>query len=108
MLYKIRVYEKGRKKVTIVMTTCNVLGIIEQDFGPLKLEDWDVFKYFSILLIRDVDTLIFFHYCNWHKNCSRFQFVTLRSFYKRNKVERYHIDCCYQYMYFIKENRDID
>lgn len=56
MLYKIRVYEKGRKKVTIVMTTCNVLGIIEHDFGPLKLEDWDVFKYFSILLIGDVDT----------------------------------------------------
>lgn len=95
------------------MTTCNVLGIIEHDFGPLKLklEDWDVFKYFSILLIGDVDTptptLIFFHYCNWHKNCSRFQFVTLRLFYKRNKVERYHIDCCYQYMYFIKEYRDI-
>lgn len=42
--------------VTIVMTTCNVLGIIEHDFGPLKLEDWDVFKYFSIMLIRDVDT----------------------------------------------------
>lgn len=38
------------------MTTCNVLGIIEHDFGPLKLEDWDVFKYFSIMLIRDVDT----------------------------------------------------
>lgn len=56
MLYKIRVYEKGRKKVTIVMTTCNVLGIIEHDFGPLKLEDWDVFKYFSIMLIRDVDS----------------------------------------------------
>lgn len=95
------------------MTTCNVIGIIEHDFGPLKLEDWDVFKYFSIMLIRDVDTpphLNFFHYCNWHKNCSRFQFVTLRLFYKRNinKLERYHIDCCYQYMYFIKEYRDID
>lgn len=38
------------------MTTCNVQGIIEHDFGPLKLEDWDVFKYFSIMLIRDVDT----------------------------------------------------
>lgn len=43
------------KKVTIVMTTCNVLGIIEHDFGPLKLEDWDVFKYFPIMLIGDVD-----------------------------------------------------
>lgn len=38
------------------MTTYNVLGIIEHDFGPLKLEDWDVFKYFSILFIGDVDT----------------------------------------------------
>lgn len=37
------------------MTTCNVLGIIEHDFGPLKLEDWDVFKYFPIMLIGDVD-----------------------------------------------------
>lgn len=59
MFYKIRVYEKGWKKVIIVMIICNVLGIIEYDFGLLKLEDWDVFKYFLILLIRDVDIFFF-------------------------------------------------